>query len=90
MVRADQTFSTTHTSTATAGGNISDQAAKSNLNQNINDSFRNAQGVVSEVQNNGDNAALNNGNTVDATISTVIPGADRRSFSAIGGSTKAA
>ena len=70
VARADQNYTATHTAAATAGGNTSSQTTKSNLNQNIGNAFIDAKGVVSEVQNNGDNAALNNGNTVSASIGT--------------------
>lgn len=68
--RADQNFTAGHTSNATAGGNTSTQDSKSNNNTNAGNVFEFATGVVSEVQNNGDNAALNNGNTVAAVIAT--------------------
>lgn len=75
-VHADQTFTTNHTATATAGGNTSNQTQKFNKNENKGNAFQGATGVVSEVQNNGDNSALNNGNTVDATISTGVATGD--------------
>ena len=71
-VRADQNFTANHTASATAGGNVSDQVDNSNKNENIGDAFKDAEGVISEVQNNGDNAAITNGNTVDAKINTGV------------------
>lgn len=82
--QADESFEVGTTGTpiaqnATAGGNSSSQTGDGNentadnLNQNIGQAFQDAQGVISEVQNNGANSAINNGNTVSAIIATDSP-----------------
>ena len=70
---ADQNYTANHTAGATAGGNTSDQDNITNLNENTGNAFESATGIVSEVQNNGANAAITNGNTVSASIATGQP-----------------
>ncbi len=83
---ADQIYAGSQTKNATAGGNLADSDDSANANTNAGNTFESFTGVASEVQNNGANAALNNGNAVSASIDTgTDPG--NVDYSALSGQT---